>query len=140
MTAFRQAGLLALAAFLPAIGEAIYLRPQVSWQSAVADGDSATVKQAERWGANTLWVDARPSEDFAHEHVPGALLLNEDHWDDLLPRLLETWAPEKRVVVYCSSQACGASREVARRLRTEAGLKNVFVLTGGWEAWVAARR
>jgi len=39
-------------------------------------------------------------------------------------------------VVYCSSLNCNASREVARRLRDEAQLKNVFVLEGGWEEWL----
>jgi rhodanese-related sulfurtransferase len=65
--------------------------------------------------------------------------LNEDRWNELLPRMLETWSPDKRVVVYCNSKSCGASREVARRLRTQAGLTNVFVLKGGWEAWLQRR-
>ncbi len=99
-----------------------------------------TLAQARAWGANVIWVDARPEEEFAREHVPGALLLNEDRWNELLPQMLMAWSPEKRVVVYCSSQSCGASREVARRLREEAQLKNVFVLDGGWEAWLAEKK
>ena len=59
---------------------------------------------------------------------------------ELLPQMLATWSPEKRVVVYCSSESCGSSREVARRLREEARLKDVFVLEGGWEAWVNQKR
>jgi hypothetical protein len=42
-------------------------------------------------------------------------------------------------VVYCSSLSCNASREVARRLRREAQLPDVFVLEGGWEAWLKTR-
>jgi len=49
--------------------------------------------------------------------------------------MLAAWSPQKRVVVYCASESCGSSREVARRLRNDAQLKNVFVLEGGWEAW-----
>ena len=86
-----------------------------------------------------MWIDARPQEQFNSAHVPGAVLLNEERWDELLPPLLATWSPDKRIVVYCSSQGCGASREVARRLRAQAGLKNVFVLQGGWEAWVKGK-
>ncbi len=66
---------------------------------------------------------------------PGLVLLNEDRWNELLPQMLAVWSPEKRVVVYCGSESCGSSREVARRLRNDAQLKNVFVLEGGWEAW-----
>jgi len=127
-------------AFLPGIGQAIYYRDKVSWESPIAASDMVTLAQARAWGANVIWVDARPEEEFAREHVPGALLLNEDRWNELLPQMLMAWSPEKRVVVYCSSQSCGASREVARRLREEAQLKNVFVLDGGWEAWLAEKK
>lgn len=128
-------------AFLPGLGQAIYFREKVSWQSPVPASESVTVAQAQSWGSDAIWVDARPDEQFASEHVPGALQLNEDHWNELLPQMLRVVdSPGKRVVVYCSSQGCGASREVARRLRQEAQLKNVFVLEGGWEAWLKEKR
>ncbi len=136
---FRHAALLAGLAFVPAIGEAVYFRDKISWRAPVAASDAVTLAQAKGWGDHALWLDARPDEEFAQEHVPGAMPLNEDRWSELLPRVLETWTPDRRIVVYCSSQACGASREVSRRLRTEGGLKNVFVLEGGWEAWLAGR-
>jgi rhodanese-related sulfurtransferase len=132
----RQALILFALAFLPGIGQAIYFRDKVSWQSPVPASEMVTVAQARAWGGNAIWVDARPDVEFEREHVPGAVLLNEDRWNELLPQFLTAWSPEKRVVVYCSSQSCNASREVARRLRDEAQLKNVFVLQGGWEEWL----
>jgi hypothetical protein len=39
------------------------------------------------------------------------------------------------IVVFCGSAACDASHHVAERLRNEAGLPDVWVLTGGWESW-----
>jgi len=136
----RQSLLLLALACLPAVGQALYYRDKVSWQSPVAPSDMVTVAQARAWGGNAIWVDARPEEEFEKQHVPGAILLNEDRWNEMLPRMLATWSPEKRVVVYCSSESCGASREVARRLREEARLQNVFVLEGGWEAWLGEKR
>ncbi len=132
---FSQALLLLALAFLPALGEALYLREEVSWDAPPVANDEVTIQDALAWGESLLWVDARPDAQFETEHIPGALSLNEDRWNELLPQVLTTWAPEKRTVVYCSSQSCAASHEVARRLREEAGLKNVFVLHGGWEAW-----
>jgi rhodanese-related sulfurtransferase len=132
----RQSLLLLALACLPAIGQALYYRDKVSWQSPVAPSDMVTLTQARAWGDDAIWVDARPEVEFEKQHVPGAILLNEDRWNELLPQMLATWSPEKRVVVYCSSESCGASREVARRLREEARLQNVFVLAGGWEAWL----
>ena len=136
----RQALILAALAFLPGIGEALYFRDKVSWQTPIPASEMVTVTQARAWGENAIWVDARPDVEFERDHVPGAVQLNEDRWNELLPQFLAAWSPEKRVVIYCSSQSCNASREVARRLRDEAQLKNVFVLQGGWEEWVKRRK
>ena len=136
----RQALILVALAFLPGIGEALYFRDKVSWQSPIPASEMVTVTQASAWGENAIWVDARPDVEFERDHVPGAVQLNEDRWNELLPQFLAAWSPEKRVVIYCSSQSCNASREVARRLRDEAQLKNVFVLQGGWEEWLKRRK
>jgi rhodanese-related sulfurtransferase len=131
----RQSLILIGLALVPAVGQAVYYRDKVSWQTPVAASEMVTLAQAQSWSADAIWIDARPQDEFEREHVPGALLLNEDRWNELLPQVLAVWAPEKRVVIYCSSESCGSSREIAHRLRKEAGLTNVFVLEGGWEAW-----
>ena len=138
----RQALILVALAFLPGIGQAIYFRDKVSWRLPVTASEMVTVVQARAWGENAIWIDARPDEEFARDHVPGALSLNEDRWNELLPQFLAVWSPEKKIVVYCSSQSCNASREVAHRLRNQAQppMQNVFVLEGGWEEWLKSRQ
>ena len=131
-----QAVILAAVALLPAAGEAIYFRDKISWRSAIAPSEMVTVEQARGWGDAAIWVDARPDDEFASDHVPGAISLNEDRWNELLPQFLAAWSPGKKVVVYCSAQSCDLAREVTERLRKEAQVPNVFVLEGGWEAWV----
>ncbi len=135
----RQVLILAAVALIPGVGEAVYFRHKISWRSAVLPSEMVTVDQARAWGGHVIWVDARPDEEFARDHVPGAISLNEDRWNDLLSQFLVVWSPGKKVVVYCSSLSCNASREVARRLRREAQLPDVFVLEGGWEAWLKKR-
>ena len=138
----RQVLIVAALAFVPGLGQAIYFRDKVSWQSPVPASEMVTVAQARAWGGNAIWVDARPDNEFARDHVPGALSLNEDRWNELLPQFLAVWSPEKKIVVYCSSQSCNASREVAHRLRNQAQppMQNVFVLEGGWEEWLKSRQ
>jgi rhodanese-related sulfurtransferase len=136
----RQALILAALALVPGLGQAIYFRDRVSWRSPIPASEMVTVTQARARGENAIWIDARPDEEFARDHVPGALSLNEDRWNELLPQFLAAWSPEKKVVVYCGSEGCNASREVARRLRKEAQLPNVFVLEGGWEEWLKTRK
>ncbi len=137
----RQILLLLGLAFLPAIGQAVYYRNSTSWQRPPAvDSAPVTLAQARSWGESVLWLDARPDKEFDHDHIPGALQLNEDRWNELLPGMLAQWSPTRKLVVYCSRESCHASHEVAERLRKEAGLTNVYVLTGGWEEWEEAHR
>jgi rhodanese-related sulfurtransferase len=136
----RQALILAALALLPGIGQAIYLRDKISWQSSIPPAEMVSVDQARLWGDGAIWVDARTDNDFARDHVPGAISLNEDRWNELLPQFLAAWSPGKKVVVYCSAQSCDLAREVAERLRKEAQLPDVFVLNGGWEAWLKKNR
>ena len=139
-SAVRQALLLIALAFVPAIGEAIYFRTKVSWESRDLASEMVDLDRAQSWGASAMWVDARPDNEFEQDHVPGAIPLNEDRWNELLPAFLGQWSPDKKIIVYCSSQSCNASREVAKRLRDEAQLKDVFVLQGGWEEWLKNKR
>ncbi len=135
----RQTLLLIGLAFLPAIGQAVYYGGSAPWQKPAVAKDEVELPQTQAWGDAVMWVDARPDAQFAERHIPSATLLNEDRWGELLPQMLNAWTPDKRVIVYCSSQSCAASHEVARRLREEAGLPNVYVLHGGWETWLAAQ-
>lgn len=136
----RQVLFLLGIAFLPAIGQAVYFRNVASWHEAPVDSATVSVAAAKQWGDSALWVDARSEEQFAAAHVPGAIRLDEDDWNKLLPAVLSAWTPERKIVVYCSRVTCNASHAVAERLRHEAGLKNVYVLQGGWEEWEKSGR
>jgi rhodanese-related sulfurtransferase len=131
----REAAILMLFAAIPALLTA-WLHPRHpawSWQRPeVAEVTPETVL---RWDS-PLWIDARESPAYAQAHVPGAVSLNETEWESSLPSLLAVWQPGRRVVIYCSSQSCDASRAVALRLQRELGMHDVFVLKGGWSAWM----
>jgi rhodanese-related sulfurtransferase len=137
----RQSALLLAIALVPGAVEALYLRDKIPWQSRVAESDFVEVETARAWGANALWVDARPADEFERGHVPDAVSLNEDHWSEALPQFLaKDWSPDKKIVVYCSAASCNLAEDVARRLRDEAKLPNeIRILKGGWEAWQAKK-
>lgn len=93
----------------------------------------------ERWKGDVLWIDARPQEQYDAGHVPGALLLNEQKFEDQLFGLLDTLqANRKPIIVYCSAAKCDASRNVLERLKQTLPVEHAFVLKGGWRAWQAA--
>jgi rhodanese-related sulfurtransferase len=136
----RQAVILAALSLFPGVGQAIYFRDKISWRSPIPPSELVSVNQAREWGDNAIWIDARPDNEFSRDHVLGAISLNEDRWNELLPQFLAAWSPGKKIVVYCSAQSCDLAREVAERLRKEAQLPEVFVLDGGWEAWLKKNR
>jgi rhodanese-related sulfurtransferase len=136
MRPIRQAVILFLAALVPAGLSAAFHPRRPSWSEETLASGEETVSTVLGWGQNVFWVDARSSGEYEADHVPGAILLNLDDWDQLFSKFLDQWNPDKKVVVYCSAASCDLSREVAERLRKN-NIPSVFVLKGGWEAWKA---
>ena len=131
--AFRQFLILALLAVVPAlVSGAIQLKWQKNEPLAPGEIRAETVRL---WKDQVVWVDARPRARYDAGHIDGAVLLNEDEWDALVPEFLNVWDPEKAVVVYCDGGGCEASHDVANRLRRDFAIETVYVLKGGYPAW-----
>ncbi|MFM2198878.1 MAG: hypothetical protein RLZZ505_2310 [Verrucomicrobiota bacterium] len=86
---------------------------------------------------NVLWVDARSRGEWEKNGLKGSILWNMDPKEDLnlfeaeaLPHI----AAAELVVIYCGSEKCGTSREVAGRIRKMDLGPAVKVLHGGWDA------
>lgn len=133
--ALRDGSVILLLAVVPAVLN-FWLHPQ----RAAFTLQEPTVNEVElddviRWKPAPLWIDARATSAYDREHIPGAILLNEDRWNELLPTFLVAWQPRIRVVVYCDSEQCNASQAVVLRLKRELKISEVFVLKGGWSTW-----
>ena len=112
-------------------------------RDAAGPGEVTVVEARTRAAAGpVIWLDARHLPEYEAGHIPGALLLNEYDWENLLiaafPSITE--APEGApVIIYCDGQQCAASRAVRDRLRqTPLGDRELLILRGGWPAWQAA--
>lgn len=113
-----------------------WLNPRTpSWNPEELDEGEVSLNIIDSWSGAVLWIDARSAEAYEKEHIPGAVLLNMDRFDELLPGLFDAWEGNETLVVYCDSRQCGASEAVADRLREDLGMEEVFVLKGGWESW-----
>lgn len=139
MRALSEACVLLLVAVAPA-GLAIKFHPQLA-DRAHAGLEPGAVRLAEvrEWHADVLWIDGRSELDFARDHIPGALHVDEARFSEKVGDILAAWHPSERIVVYCSTASCGTSKTLAQRLR-DAGFNDVFHLHGGREAWQAARQ
>ena len=90
------------------------------------------------WEGDYILVDARTSENYGVDHMPEAINLNAGEFDAQILNLLDIWSPDYSIIVYCDSRQCGASEEIANRLREDFQMEKVFVLKGGWESWLSA--
>ena len=98
---------------------------RVTWEEAAPRVDAG------KW----LLVDARDEEHYNARHIPGAISLPANAYPEMLQFFAEDHGTEKAVVVYCGTEDCDVSEELAARLRDEAGLTDVRVLEGGFLAW-----
>lgn len=135
----KQAAWLTLIALAPAV-LATMLHPRApAWTREGAGVAEVAAAWVQARADRVLWIDARNEAAFRRDGIAGAILLNEDRWDDMLPEFVAAWHPGAVVVVYCDRH-CNSSQEVARRLRREMQIDNVVVLRGGREAWPEGAR
>jgi rhodanese-related sulfurtransferase len=80
---------------------------------------------------NIVVVDVRDPDDFAKGHVPGALSLPQDKWDDL-----EGTSRDKMHIFYCYTQTCHLAAQACAKFASRG--YPVMEMEGGFAAWKAA--
>jgi rhodanese-related sulfurtransferase len=106
-----------------------------------AAGESLVVSLDEAQGLfaaqGTLFLDARPADQYAQGHIQGALSLPwqevDRSFDEMAGRLEQAAA----IVTYCDGESCDLSHELALFLK-ELGYADVRVLVNGWSVWQKA--
>ena len=84
---------------------------------------------------NVIVLEALPETYYRQGHLPGARLFPMDRARELAP----TISPRRDapIVVYCASETCKNSHEVAKLLG-DVGYTDVRVYVGGKADWAAA--
>ena len=81
-----------------------------------------------------ILLDTRAAEQFATGHIDGALSFP---LANMLPEKCKLLLPlEVKIVVYCQSSSCNASRTAAQKLKSF-GYKDVWDYHGGINEWTA---
>jgi rhodanese-related sulfurtransferase len=81
-------------------------------------------------------LDARPEIFYRLGHVPGALSLARDDFENAYAQLKERLEKDKNqpLIIYCSNSSCEDSHLVQSAL-LKLGYVNVAVFSGGWATW-----
>ena len=84
-----------------------------------------------------LFLDARMPEEYEEAHIPGALNLPPDNYEERFLDAMEAIEGAGKIVVVCSGIECADSIQVAERL-LEAVEEPIYVVEDGWRAWKEA--
>jgi rhodanese-related sulfurtransferase len=87
---------------------------------------------------STIFLDVRSATDYEFGHIPGAILLPEEEFEQKFPELKSRLERARVIVVYCKSVDCGKSLWAAIRLRNE-GLQQAAIYPAGWNEWYLHR-
>jgi rhodanese-related sulfurtransferase len=80
---------------------------------------------------DTVLIDVRPTVEFEHGHIPGAISIPVQELEERLRELPKT----KRIIAYCRGEYCLFADEAVALLR-QRGF-DAIRLEGGWPEWAA---
>lgn len=84
--------------------------------------------------AKARFIDVRPREEYAIDHVPGAFSLPPaDYYR--APALIENIERTATLVIYCFDSQCSEAGIMAQELH-DLGFQEVLVLTDGFSEWL----
>jgi rhodanese-related sulfurtransferase len=83
---------------------------------------------------DSLFIDARPADEFKELHVPKALNITPDMVEAGLTEHVKGLARDREIVVYCGQVSCDLALKVAEKLQS-LGFTRVSAFIGGFRAW-----
>ena len=84
-------------------------------------------------------LDARPEIFHRLGHVPGALSLPRDDFENVYPTLQTTLESDlsQPIVIYCTNASC-EDAELVKKALTALGFQQLKIFPGGWAEWTKA--
>lgn len=82
----------------------------------------------------SLFIDARPPEEYRELHIAGAVNLPPETLQKPDNPALTGIAKERQIVVYCGTAHCDIALKVAEKLQS-LGFTQVAAFLGGFKAW-----
>lgn len=81
-----------------------------------------------------VFVDARPADEFAQGHIPGAVSIPFQSLEDQFPAIGDLIDSGEELVVYCKNRDCDDSLMLAIELQSM-GCSNLILYVDGFELW-----
>lgn len=82
----------------------------------------------------TLIIDVRIVESYNQGHIPGAVSMPLNEFDQIIDKFIKSTPPDTALIVYCSRLECSDSHTFALRLENN-GFTNITIYKGGMMEW-----
>ena len=130
-------GLIVNAVRAPNVDLFSYKPPKQKIVEAAQPGEKATVSEIDLATAlvlqktqGVLFVDARKKVEFDAGHIPAAISIPSECFDEAFPPHKQSLLKADKIVTYCTDVECDESFELAQRLREALG-RSILVFGGG---------
>ena len=90
------------------------------------------------WQNSGIFIDTREPDEYEEGHIPGALNLPFEQWDDYWYLVEPYLDVDSELILYCGGLDCELSLFAARELQI-IGYPNSYIFFGGYHKWVKAR-
>ena len=102
----------------------------------ISDKDNISVSEAYRLYQNgrAEFIDTRPAEEFAGNHIPGSYNVPPEWPMDKIAEYMKVFRTEQVLVVYCSEAKCNLSVKAVGMLKFMK-YSNVLLFRGGIKVW-----
>ena len=102
----------------------------------IAEIDQVTEAAKIFYNGDSLFVDARPAEDYEKGHIPEAISLPVSRFDQRIESFMNQFPLDQPIVTYCSGRTCEDSHQLAELL-FEAGFNELRIFIDGFPGWQA---
>ncbi len=85
-------------------------------------------------GKRGIFIDARDEGEFEAGHIPGAINIPYETYEDF-ETALQNLPADSTLVTYCSGGECDLSTDLGDYLFNERGFNSVLVFSGGMNFW-----
>jgi len=99
----------------------------------IKTADIATAKTL--FNNDGVFIDARSIDSYRNGHIKNAL--PSLPYQKLIDDIFDKFGFDSPLIVYCDSDNCDLSEELAYRLMMD-GFTNIYVFSSGWDHWIKA--
>lgn len=102
-------------------------------QSLKKDFQEISIDEAQNLFNKAIVIDARSEVNYFNEHIPGAINISVNNFDNYIDKIFE-FPKDTLLIVYCEGVYCNLGHQLAEKLKA-LGFSKIMIMFEGIEGW-----